>query len=131
MKLKWTVFKQLGLEIISRWKYEKNGEPTTTDDREFRSQFGVNWHVCEHIWSLLDDYGKYRGCREPKHLLWALLFLKVYGNETTHASIVFTSPKTFRKWAWNVIEELSELSVLKVRSCFFIKNNHSFFISIT
>jgi hypothetical protein len=58
-------------------------------------------------------------------------FLKVYGNETTHASIVLTTQKTFQKWAWNVIEELSELSVLKVRSCFFIQNNHSFFISIT
>jgi hypothetical protein len=131
MKLDWDEFRRLGLEIVSRSEFKKNGETTTAEDRNFRSQFGVNWHVCEHIWSLLDEFGKYKGRREPKHLLWALLFLKVYGNETTHASIVLTTRKTFRKWAWNVIEELSELSVLKVRSCFFIKNNHSFFISIT
>jgi hypothetical protein len=91
MKLGWAEFKRLGLEIVSCSEYKKNGEPTTTEDRNFCSQFGVNWHVCEHIWSLLDEFGKYKGRREPKNLLWALLFLKVYGNETTHASIVLTT----------------------------------------
>jgi hypothetical protein len=52
----------------------KNGEPTTTQYRDFCSQFGVNWHICEQVWGLLDEFREYKGHREPKHLLWALLF---------------------------------------------------------
>ena len=42
----------------------------------------------------------------PKHLLWALLFLKQYGNERILASIAKTTPKTYRKWIWIVLEGL-------------------------
>jgi hypothetical protein len=85
----------------------------------FASTFGVCWISLTNIKGV-----------EILDICYGLSFLKVYGNETTHASIVLTTPKTFQKWAWNVVEELSELSVLKVRSCFLIKNNHSFLFQL-
>ena len=38
---------------------------------------------------------------EPKHMLWALLFLKVCSTEEVHCSMVgWSSAKTLSKWAW-------------------------------
>ena len=41
--------------------------------------------------------------------MWTLIFLKVYSNEKTHCSITGTTPTTFQKWVWQVLEEISVL----------------------
>lgn len=44
------------------------------------------------------------------HLLWALVFLKVYSTEEVHCRIVgWPSPKTFRKWSWYFVGKIAEL----------------------
>ena len=48
-------------------------------DRKFRSLFGCSSKHCSQLWYLLRD--NLPTGSEPKHLLCALLFLKVYGTE--------------------------------------------------
>ena len=106
------VFKRIGLEIA--WQYHNRETSTSEEIRTFRGLFGVSWNLCETVWALLDENGKYSEYRMPKHLIWTLLFLKTYGNERVHAALVKATPKTFRKWSWRTIEELAELSTFVV-----------------
>ena len=47
---------------------------------------------------------------QPFHLLWGLIFMKVYATEAVHCKIV-NSPdeKTFRKWSLLFVKEISYL----------------------
>ena len=67
--------------------------------REFRSLFGVRPDVCSDLWKRCDLPPK----TEPKHLLWALVFLKVYCSEGVACVIVGTSRKTYREWVWPIL----------------------------
>jgi hypothetical protein len=49
----------------------------------------------------------------PKHLLWTLLFLKVYGTEILSA-LAKTSRKMFRKWYWLVLPLIAEMDTYVV-----------------
>lgn len=68
---------------------------SSEDMARFKSLFGVSPIVCLDLW-----------CRRlnlpagatPKHLLWALLYLKVYGSEQVLSGMVHATRKTFRKW---------------------------------
>ena len=118
MKLSYKIFLNVGLGII-----ERNADPplgavaqrnTQTNLRHFKSLFGVHWMVCETLWNLLDDHGRYRETRKPEHLLWTLLFLKCYSSEQVHCTLVRTTAKTYRKWVWRVVEEISGLNTILV-----------------
>ena len=113
MKLNWRNFFSICLELINHRQVDPNSNPNDNQDREFRSQFGVSWFVCEDAWNLLQSK-KPNKLRQPKHLLWALLFLKVYGNEKTHSVLACCDVKTFRKWSWNVLEDIAELDEIVV-----------------
>ena len=49
---------------------------------------------------------------EPKHLLWALLFCKVYGSESVHHNLTGADEKTLRKWIFIFLGLISELDVV-------------------
>ena len=114
MILSWKNFYSLGLEMVNNQVIDPNSTPNRNKDLEFRSQFGVSWFVCSNVWQLLEMNFPNRK-REPKHLLWGLMFLKVYGSEKTHSSIAGCDVKTFRKWAWNVLQDISNLETIVVR----------------
>ena len=113
MIVNWRYFYSMGMEMINGCEYSPLNNPNEHQEREFRSQFGVSWYVCEDVWNLL-QVNLPKKWREPKHLLWSLIFLKVYKNEKTHSIIAGTSVKTFRKWAWSVLEDVSELDIYVV-----------------
>jgi hypothetical protein len=50
----------------------------------------------------------------PKHLLWGLLFLKVYGTEDVLSDVVGMKRNTFRKWAWKIVEVLDNMEAEEV-----------------
>lgn len=79
--------------------------------RKFRSFFGCSPEVCEKLWNNLRDKP---GDSSPKHLLWALLFLKCYNIGSVNASLVNVDEKTFRKWSWCFIELLSQLDLVNL-----------------
>lgn len=85
--------------------------------RRFRSFFGVSPLVASACWDLLE--GKIPTGAKPVHLLWALCFLKKYDTESGNRGIMHVDEKTYRKWVWILVELLSELDVVDIKSCNF------------
>jgi hypothetical protein len=81
-----------------------------SEEREFRSLFGVSAFVASKIWRRCGTIGSLPPGAKPKHLLWVLLFLKVYATESVHRSIVHTSRKTWRKWVWLMVPVVADLA---------------------
>ena len=44
-----------------------------------------------------------------EHLLWALLFLKLYTGQKTHCSFGGVDSETFHKWIWDFVEAVPQL----------------------
>lgn len=61
--------------------------------------------MCTTLWEFIP---KKKGGL-PKHLLWALLFLKTYMSDDILSGMTDTSPKTFRKWARAYVVMISKL----------------------
>jgi hypothetical protein len=87
----------------------------------FSSHFGTPPHVVAIVWHLID---KPEGA-EPKHLLWILLFIKVYASEDVLHNMVGTSKNTYRKWTDIILVEVFGLKQ-KVVSFFFSFGLHMF-----
>lgn len=88
-----------------------------TELRRFRSLFGVSPSTCAHVWQAMRNEIPPGG--RPIHLLWALLFLKVYSTENVNSLISGADEKTFRKWTWIFVELIADLEV--VRNCISIR----------
>jgi len=103
-------FFQLGYSMISSSKVCR--EMTTHAERVFRTYFGVSPVVASKCWNMMVS-GLYDGCFncnfEPKHLLWALMLLKMYSLEPVHAGIAHCSVKTFRKWSLSMVEAIASM----------------------
>ena len=50
------------------------------------------------------------------HLLWALMFLKLYTAECVLASIAAVDEKSYRKWAWAFVDAVADLHTQVVSS---------------
>jgi hypothetical protein len=90
-------------------------------EKDFRSDFGTSWVNVARIWELLHFPVvriKERG-KEPQHLLWALLYVKVYTNECITKKLLGRDPKTVRKWVWIFLEAIANLSSDVVSENFF------------
>jgi len=77
-------------------------------ERDFHSLFGISPATCSVAWHLA--LAEVDGVL-PHHLLWALMFMKVYGNERTLLSLEGNpspSAQTFWKYMWQVIEALAD-----------------------
>lgn len=87
------------------------------DDRSFRAHFGTSVDVCLALWEWIRVHPRrpLRGM-QPKHLMWTLLFLKVYDTEDVLSSRVGTTRKTFRRWIWRVLLLIQTLK-RRVVSC--------------
>jgi hypothetical protein len=44
--------------------------------------------------------------------MWALLLLRTYNREEVLATMAGVDEKTFRKWAWKLVEKLAQLQKL-------------------
>lgn len=80
----------------------------TTMDRKTRGFFGAPCVVIEDLWHRMQPLDDPAGQRI--HLLWALVFLKVYSTEDVHCRLVgIKDPKTFRKWSWYMLSKIAGL----------------------
>ena len=81
--------------------------------RKFRSIFGASSGVVADIWNRIveKNAGDFdQPGAEPKHLLWALVFLKCYSTEEIHCALVgWPSTNTFRKWSWYFVKKIKDL----------------------
>ncbi|ETV67416.1 hypothetical protein H257_16391 [Aphanomyces astaci] len=85
----------------------RHSSTSTTNARRFVALFGTTLYVTSVLWAKLEPHP--RG-GQPRHLLWALMFLKVYGTEHVHATIAAVDEKTYRKWSWMYIKAFEDLT---------------------
>lgn len=78
--------------------------------RLFKRMYGVSPFVASKTWELIGQNLPHHA--KPKHMLWALLFLKVYGTEHVHAGIVNVDEQTFRKWSCAFVKLISKLDLV-------------------
>ena len=88
------VFARIGDSIFSN----AHGLSNTVRQRRFAALFGVSPSVCASTWAII--WKQLPDGSEPKHLIWALLFLKVYATEHVNCALTGVDCKTFRKWVW-------------------------------
>ena len=87
----------------------------TIEERRFRALFGCSAIVATELWKLLDVYDFIPEGGKLIHMLWALLFVKVYPTEETLVKLCgdpMGNPdkKTTRKWIRLLMEAISYLS---------------------
>ena len=82
--------------------------------RRFQANFGVTPATVSYVWDLLLKEGNLpRGFR-PTHLLWTLVFLKMYACEHITSALCGCDEKTLRKWVWIGVAKLSELDLVSM-----------------
>ena len=128
-------FKRIGTSIIDRT------DPSEVDINKkdnvecFRSIFGTSPKVCETIWYRLSPEETMEAGSSPIHMLWALMLMKVYANENVLRSMAATpkpTAKTWRKWAWYFVFEISylEASIVSIHQYKLINRNTLFFLTL-
>ena len=103
----------IGIEIMN---CENSRASDKTLLRRFLSFFGAEPLHVSIIWLLLEQSGWLRFGEKVQecHLLWALMFLKVYSTETVHARMVVCDEKTFRAKVWFLLEGIATLDIMLV-----------------
>ena len=108
------------LEAATSMNIEVKHENTSAQQRRFLSAFGVSPLTTFNLWlKLMPCLPK---SEQPKHLLWALLFLKKYNTEHIYAGIAKVDEKrsesTHGKWF--------VLFQLTIGTCLLMAVKHSF-----
>lgn len=103
-----TFYRSLGLSIImtSGCDYQRSEVVKNT---RYVANFGAHPSVVALLWQLLVGCNTLDTYCKPKHLLWALLFLKTYATFDVIACRVGADEKTVRKWVWYVVHALADL----------------------
>jgi hypothetical protein len=112
-----------GIEIwaqqVLRWPDKRKW--TSESNMRFRSVFGAGSAVVADVWNRIEADGEILKGAEPKHLLWALVLLKVYQSDEVHCALVgWPSVPTFGKYAWYFIERIADLKddIIKIENRF-------------
>jgi hypothetical protein len=85
-----------------------------SEDRHFRALFGCCAKVAVRLWVMLIDNDLLPPKATMKHLLWTLMFLKVYPTDPTMRQMTKADPKTFRKWILLILDSISFLEPIVV-----------------
>jgi hypothetical protein len=109
-------FLVLGSQLWLRGNKLARNKLSGVSMRRYREMFGCSPFLCSVIWEYLIDGGQLvaatRGIRS-EHLLWALMFLKLYQTEAVSALVCRCDEKTYRKWIWIVIRALADVDVVR------------------
>jgi hypothetical protein len=108
-------FEKLGLSMILSWNANARCEKTRL--RRFKAFFGTGPAQVAMLWNKLNQNFMLSHITkpQPKHLLWALLFLKDYETEEKLAALVGgVDAKTFHKWTWTYVKAVAGLSHIYV-----------------
>jgi len=101
-----SVFAEIGDCIFSK----AHGLCRTVRSRRFSALFGATPTVCAIAWSRIQPSAPVHS--HPKHLMWALLFLKLYATEHVNSALVGVDEKTWRKWIWTIVPIISNFKVV-------------------
>ncbi len=87
----------------------------TMEDCLFSAFFGAWKEIVHMVWDMLGEGSLRPEKCKPRHMLWALYFLKVYPWEGPGCFVVGGSkgavdPKTMRMWVWQMLERIAKLA---------------------
>lgn len=106
---------------------KKDSGSSLTEDRRFREMFGCSANVVLQLWNMTISYVDIKGSPEIAHLLWALMFLKIYSKETITSRLVGgVDEKTYRKWVWIFVTAIADLEADVVRTFCIACYNHNY-----
>jgi hypothetical protein len=77
--------------------------------------FGTSPEMCTRLWQMIDPFVSMPNGVHPRHLLWALMLLKLYCAESVLCTLAggengrAPDEKTFRKWCWLFVETMKEI----------------------
>jgi len=116
-KVRPSVFFRRGMVIAGNMEID-GVRFTSTNYFRFRAHFGTSPGVCAICWNHIES-------KLPRnflytHLLWTLLFLKVYATESVLASKCQCDEKTFRTKVWVVLKAIDSIKIFVVSSCIFL-----------
>jgi hypothetical protein len=98
-------FYNLGIQMILINHNSRRALSEATMKRRYISIFGFEPQVISTTWISIFEGRK--TCL-PKHLLWALMFVKGYDCEAKLASFIGADEKTVRKYIWLVLQNITE-----------------------
>jgi hypothetical protein len=102
-------FLYMGITMVSKDTVFHRKELKKKLQNKFVGSFGVSCDVVSHIWEYLVAYEKLDKNKRPKHLLWALFFMKTYETEAVLTQIFGATEKTIRTHVWETITAISNL----------------------
>ena len=112
MRIDTPIFLQLGMCMMQR--HAVTNSLTSTNRKRFKAIFETSSEIVSWLWALIVDIiGMPEGVC-PKHLLWVLLFLKIYFSDSVHCYITgggdgSVDEKTFQKWSWHFVSLILDL----------------------
>ena len=85
-------------------------KPKAGDDKAFRSFFGAPIQLIHVLWNRIVAQAPLKANAHPKHLLWALMFLKVYAvGPVLRALCGWPSEGNHREWVWYFVGRIDDL----------------------
>ena len=88
---------------------------TLTEDRCFREYFGCGAQTALALWALILSSAMLPEGGSLQHMLWTLLFMKVYTKSEVMSRLCGGADKTtIRKWVWLFIPAIASLESLVV-----------------
>ena len=91
-----------------------------TENSRFRSMFGTGPNICAILWIQISAALTIPNGGKLVHLLWSLMFLKLYCSESVLATLAGgVHEQTFRIWSWWFVEAISNLQYSVI-----VWNNH-------
>lgn len=95
------------------------------EERKFRALFGCGPIAALQLWKLLEENDEVPPGGRMIHLLWTLLFVKVYPLEETMTKFTSSDPKTSRKWILEFMKAIAglESDVVSVAMAFILLCN--------
>ena len=107
-------FEALGLAIMNR---ENSRAGQKSRMRRFKSWFGMEPVFASLVWRMLHESGRLKLAgkkADPRHLLWACMWLKGYFTEDVGAAMAGVDEKTFREKVWFYVEAIARLDSMVV-----------------
>ena len=94
-------FAELGRDILAN---QRPGHGLCFTGDKFRSMYGCSPEICAILWNIVERQCSIYDNVHPKHLLWALLFLKLYLPIQVAVAFIGCDEKTYQRYVWVVID---------------------------
>ena len=94
-----SVFTHAGNQIMRRHTVHSGAG----DEARWGWTFNASPRQCSIFWDHIEPENNMPGKPEPKHLLWALMFLNLYLTEHINKILAKADESTFRLWVWRFV----------------------------